>query len=276
VAVQPGPVTIAWDGRDDHGAIVPDEAWNLRIELAGGVYDPSLHFTPVTEDPQPRVYSPIDGTLSYALSRPSRVHIQAGQAKRVNGRYTREGPMIRTVVSREPRIAGPIVEHWNGFDESGTIDVSSLPNFVFSVLATSLPDNSLITRGNYKEPFVHYALRSRPKSALTPQAHAAAQHHSGLNVFEDQVPTLNVGRRRAADGALELEVRVTGPTADYFVKQPSSAMVFVNEKRVALREKPSNPLRLTVPAKELRAGTRVVVNWCSNYGPVATAAFLYK
>ena len=30
-----GLASFTWDGRDDSGTIVPDEAWNIRIELAG-------------------------------------------------------------------------------------------------------------------------------------------------------------------------------------------------------------------------------------------------
>jgi hypothetical protein len=276
VAVRPGVVTIAWNGRDDRAAIVPDEAWNIRIELAGGVYDPSLHFMPVTEDPQPRMYSPVNGVLSFRLSRPSRVHVQAGQARRVGGRYTREGPMIRTIVDREPRVSGPIVERWNGFDESGTIRVSSLPNFVISVLATSLPDNSLITRGNHERTFVEYARQHRPASALAVRKRTTpVHHHAGLNVFEDQIPALDVKRTKTRDGGLRLDVRVDGPASGHFLGQPGSAMVYVDEKRVVLRGNPSNPLRVTIPAGELVPGARVVVNWCSAYGPVATSAFLF-
>ena len=271
VAVQPGVVTVAWDGRDDRAAIVPDEAWSIRIELAGGVYDPSLHFVPVSEDPQPRTYSPVNGVLSFRLSRPSRVHVQAGQGTRAS----REGPMIRTVVDREPRVAGPIIERWNGFDESGAIRISSLPDFVVSVLATSLPDNSLITRGNHKQTFVDYARQHRPASAFAVRKRPAhAQHHAGLNVFEDQIPALTVKRTRTGEGGLRLEIRADGPASAHFLGQPNAAIVFIDEKRVVLRKKPSNPLVVTIPAKELTGGSRVVVNWCSEYGPVATSAFL--
>lgn len=277
VEVQPGVVTVEWDGCDDRSAIVPDEAWSLRIELAGGVYDPSLDFMPITEDPQPRMYSPANGVLSFRLSRPSRVHVQAGQAKRVDGRYTREGPMIRTIVDREPRVAGPIVERWNGFDESGTIRVSSLPHFVISVLATSLPDNSLITRGNRAQSFVEYARSHRPPSAFAVRKRTApAHHHAGLNVFEDQIPTLDVKRTPMPHGGLQLEVLASGPAVAHFLRQPGFALAYVNEKRVMLRRNAGNPLRFTIPAGELAPGARVVVNWGSDYGPVATSAFVFN
>ncbi len=276
VAVQPGQVSIPWDGRDDRSAVVPDEAWNVRIELAGQVYDPSHHHVPVSEDPQPRMYSRMDGVLSYRLARPARVHIEAGQASPDEKRRRMEGPIMKTIVNREPRAAGAIVERWNGFDESGTIQVAALRNFVISVLATSLPDSSIITRGNRQLSFLDYARQRRPASALVAAKRAApTHHHAGLNAFEDISPALDVKRSWTRDGALRLEVRVAGPGSAHFLRQPGNATVYVDEERVLQREKPSSPMVLTIPAKQLAGGERrIVVNWDSDFGPGAAASFL--
>src|SRR6185369_582061 len=55
VPVSAGPLALKWDGRDDSGSVVPDEAYNLRLEFRGvhGVetYDPSAHFVPVQSNP---------------------------------------------------------------------------------------------------------------------------------------------------------------------------------------------------------------------------------
>jgi len=273
--VKPGPVSMTWDGRDDQAAIVPDEAWNIRIELGGQVYDPSLDFMPISEDPQPRSYSAMSGVLSYRLSRPSRVHIEAGQARLNGGQRSREGPILKTIADREPRVGGSVIERWDGFDESGTIRVTDLPDFVVSVLATSLPEGSIITRGNHRQGFLAYARQRRPKSALEAREHAApTHHHVGLNAFEDHSPTLEVNRTWTKAGALELEVRVTGPNKDHFLKQPGEATIYVDDRRVLLRRKPSHPLTFSIPAKELARGERVVVNWDSEFGPGGTASFL--
>jgi len=276
VAVHPGIVTVRWDGRDDSGAIVPDEAWNLRIELGGAVYDPSLDFIPLTEDPQPRTYSRTEGILAYKLTRPSRVHIEAGQARPNAKKQRTEGPILKTIVNREPRVAGAVIESWNGFDESGAIRVCDLPDFVVSVLATSLPDNSILTRGNRKESFLQYAARRRPASALHAKKRAApTHHHSGLNAFEDRSPDLDVKRSWTSAGALRLEVRVEGPSAQHFLLQPGGLSIYLDDKQVIAKDKPSSPLILTIPPELL--GTRerrVVVNWDSDFGPGATSSFL--
>lgn len=275
VAAAPGFVTVNWDGRDESGAVVPDEAWNVRIELAGQAYDPSLDFHPVSDDPQPRTYSRIDGVLSYRLTRPARVHIEAGQATCDPKTGRGQGPILKTIVNREPRVAGAVVEMWNGFDESGTIRVSALPNFVVSVLATSLPDCSIITRGNRRVDFLDWARKRRPPSEMLARKRPAPTHqHAGLNAFEDRSPSLHVKRTRTKEGALRMVVEVAGPTAAHFLQQPGRTEVFVDEKRVVQAEGTASPLVLTIPAKHLGGGDkRIAVNWVSGFGPAAAASF---
>lgn len=275
-------LVIAWDGRDDAGRVVPDEAYNIRVEWRGKggeteVYDPSLGFQPVDEDPQPRSYSRINGVLSYRLARPSRVHIEAGQAvpDPVTGRS--QGPILRTIVNREPRVAGAVIEKWSGFDESGTVRICDLPHFAVSVLATSLPDNAILTRGNNRESFVDYALRTRPPAKLAVRhALPAGAHHRGLNALEDYSPALRVEHASAvASGApLDLAVRVEGPTAAHFLHQPTRLSVWVDEKRVAAEANPGNPVTVTIAAEDLAEGEHhVALNWGSDFGPAAVQAF---
>jgi hypothetical protein len=92
-------------------------------------------------------YSARAGTLVYTLPVASRVHFQAGSAK-PNARGEHEGPVLKTIVNREPRAAGRITEMWNGFDESGTIRVSDQPDFVLALAVAPLPENSILTYGN--------------------------------------------------------------------------------------------------------------------------------
>ena len=284
-AVTPGLATFSWDGRDEEGVVVPNEAWNVRIELGEAVHDPSLDFHPQLDDPQPRTYSRPDGILSYRLARPARVHIEAGQASpnpKNNGRA--EGPILKTIVNSEPRVSGAVVEKWNGFDESGTIRVSDLPNFVVSVLAVSLPENSIITGGNRRETFLDYAARQRPAQALQPKKRATpTRHHAGLNAFEDRSPALTIRPRGTWSasanawqvyGPLRIEAKIEGRSAAHFLAQPTVITIYVGEKLVLTRTSPANPLVFTIPASELPAGDhRIAVNWGSDYGPAALGSF---
>lgn len=100
------------------GGLVPNEAYSVRIEATGpggtSVYDPSERFVPRIEQPPIRSYSRAEGVLSYKLDRPSRVHVQAGQAQPDPRTGQMDGPILKTVVDREPRIAGAVVEVWKG------------------------------------------------------------------------------------------------------------------------------------------------------------------
>jgi flagellar hook capping protein FlgD len=282
--VTPGLASFTWDGRDDSGAIVPDEAWNIRIELAGETYDPSLNFHPVVEDPQPRTYSRADGILSYTLKKPARVHVEAGQAALNPKSGKNEGPILKTIVNREPRVAGAVIEKWNGFDESGTIRVSDLEHFVVGVLATSLPDNSIITRGNRREAFLEYASRRRPAEALVARKRMVpVEHHTGLDAFEDRSPSLRVtpaatwdaeARAYTASKAVRLDLKIEGVNAAHFLAQPGRMSVYVDETRVLTRDNPSSPLALSIPEESLPPGEhRIAVNWGSDFGPSAATSF---
>ncbi|MCU1244633.1 MAG: hypothetical protein JWN02_543 [Acidobacteria bacterium] len=286
-----GEVTLQWDGRDDDGVVVPDEAYTLRIEqVAGGqrsVYDPGRDHHPILEDPAQRSYSREDGVLSYRLARPSRVHIEAGQA-RLNPKSGRnEGPILKTVVDRQPRVAGAVIEKWNGYDDGGTIAVTALPHFAVSILAASLPENAIITCGNRGESFLAYAARHRPASAMAPRempAMASHLHHMGLNAFEDKTPSLRVEPDAAYDREarlfrsavkpLRIRLTVDPQVARHFLAQPTRVSVYVDEQRVITRQRPADGAEVTIAADQLPPGEhRVVVNWGSDFGPVAVRAF---
>jgi flagellar hook assembly protein FlgD len=145
-----GKETIEWDGRDENGELVPDEAYSLKIDLVSSAlsdcYFPANAKQLEIEVGKP-TYNRRDGVLGYRLTQPARVHLQAGSAQRDPKTKEEVGPVLKTIVNREPRSAGSIVENWDGFDESGTIYVPDLPNFVVAIAATSLPENAIVTVG---------------------------------------------------------------------------------------------------------------------------------
>jgi hypothetical protein len=283
-----GEQKVAWDGRDDKGDVVPDEAYSVRIELAGGdvraVYDPMTAYSPIVEEPSKRTYSRLDGILGYSLTRSARVHIEAGQAKFDPKSKRAEGPILKTVVDRQPRTSGSVVEKWNGMDESGTIFVPDLPNFVVSIVATSLPLPALITVGNRTQSFESYARSRRSAAELVPRNLKGGRqaHHVGLNAFEDHSPSLTItpsGRfetgvlRLTAGQDLILQLTLDSSRAPFFLKQPNALDVFVDETSVLHREAPAHPAAVTVPGASLGIGEHLVtVNWGSRLGPVAVNA----
>lgn len=257
-----GVNSFLWDGRDERGSAVPDEAYSFRVVADGGAeeYFPAAHpVEMVTVDPLS--YSRATATLGYRLNAPARVHVQAGTVT-----AAAEGPVLKTVVDRQPRDAGTIAEHWSGFDESGSLYVPDLPGFAIAIAATPLPENSVITYGNAKQSFLDYAAHRAGQSLFRRRAHGA--HHAGLDVFNDIAPRLTL-TSNVTGPVLHLQVHADGPTADTFRHQPGKIFVFIDSKLIATRDaRKGADLDVALPAD----GEHVVaVNWRSDYGPVAVA-----
>jgi len=270
-----GVSSFAWDGRDARGAVVPDEAYSFRVVADGGAeeYFPAAAAgTMIAIDALS--YSRLTATLSYMLKAPSRVHVQAGTV-----RAGAEGPVLKTVIDRQPRDAGKIAEHWSGFDESGSLYIPDLPGFAIAIAATPLPGNSVITYGNAKQPFLDYAAHRAGHSLFRHRAHGA--HHVGLDVFNDVAPRLtaipqgsvlrsNEHLWSIADPVAHLQLHAGGPTAAAFLRQPGKIFVFLDSKLIATKDarKGADVLDVPLPAKGEHV---IVVNWRSDYGPVAVA-----
>lgn len=284
-AAPAGVSTFSWDGRAGDGSIVPDEAYSIRADWSDGrepaSYFPANEPAAMTSIPV-RYDSAASGTIVYDLPSPSRVHLQAGAAvPGKNGML--EGPVLKTVVNREPRAAGRIAEHWNGMDESGTVRVRDLPHFVLAVAATPLPENSIILYGNRARGFLAYAAARRGTSLFT--LHAASHaHHGGLGAMADVSPPLRLEPLNAKWSAAESLWIVDGPSlrlravpdgvpASEFVKQPARVYTFAGTTLLDRRAARGNAMTLSLPLARIGAEPAVVaVNWRSDYGGVAANA----
>ena len=142
----------AWDGKDDRGAVVPNEAYFFTIvaeEPSSGqqvVYDPITFSGGEQFDLGQATFSREEGTLSYKLSQPSRVLVRIGIAK---------SALLKTLVDWEPRVAGEITEYWNGKDENNLVEVWK-QNFSTVITYFTLPESSVITVGNSQSSYRAY------------------------------------------------------------------------------------------------------------------------
>lgn len=263
--IAPGTTTVSWDGRDAAGVVVADEAYSFKITVGKSTYFPA--------SAQPRLYrlrtnyyDRDHGVLVYELPEASRIHLQAGIATGAYG--STEGAVLKTIVNRSPRPAGPIVEPWNGLDESGTIYVPDHARFVTSVLATALPEHSVITFGNKKRSFIDVARTRTGKSHLRAQASGGHAHHHALSALDDISPSLNIEVRRIRDRAMA-RVTLSGPTAANVARHPGQLFLFVDYKKVAQEQltRGRNEVTIEIP---LEGGEHLITaNWQSAYGPLA-------
>ncbi len=285
--VQAGKVGFDWDGRDDLGQVVPDEAYSLSIELEdGGIASVYLPGNRPGEKLRIESYSydRPSATLSYRLSQPARVHVQAGVAKKDSKTGLFEGPVLKTLVNREPRPGGAVVENWNGLDESGSFYVPDLSDFNVGIAATSLPENALIAYGNKERTFLSVAAGRSGATFFTYRVEDR-HHHNGLTTLEDVSPRLKANVLNATWSAAErtwstnqrelrVSVSLEGPSSEAFAGEPAEVQIFVDGKKVRQISSPRSGLTAQLSRPSKGSGSNVIaINWISAYGPVAVDAF---
>ncbi len=280
--VKAGPVKLAWDGRDDGGNVVPDEAYSVLVELEApkgkAIYFPANQFGDMFEVP-PLSYSRQDAAVVFELPRPSRVHMQAGQAVLDESLGRNVGPVLKTILNREPKPAGRVVATWNGLDESGRLMVSGLPHFVIGIACTPLPENSVIATGNRDRAFVDYVRTRRGVSRIT-TIQKERHHHVGLATEDDFSPSLEVrvhGGTQTPEGCwavpgtdVTLALVVMAPSWSRFSSHPGKVLIFNGVRLLGevSAKAASQPVRISLP--EVPSGpTTLIVNWASEFGPTA-------
>jgi hypothetical protein len=274
-----------WDGRDAHGVVVPDEVYTLRVRFRSGggeaIFDPSADPPAQAVALSTITYSRQDGVLGYSLPAPSRVHIQAGQARDAKDGGATHGPVLKTLVDRQPRSGGAVIEKWNGFDDSRAVFIPDLPDFKVAILAVPLPAASIITVGNRRESFVEYVARTRGAPSPRNLTKIAGSHHEGLNAFEDRSPQLTLTREGREDAdewtvsgqdSLAFDIRLHADDAPFFLTPAGRILVFLDGDQVASLPCVERSCRARLaPASIPRGRHRLAVNWSSSLGPVGVA-----
>lgn len=156
--------SLIWDGKDEQGIIVPDEAYNvvLQIMINGKTetLDPRTSSGGVVNlDLNPKINA--DGKMTYVIDQPSRVLIRLG---------LNSGALLRSVINWVPKNTGKNIQFWNGYDQDRLIKFQSHKNFKMVVSAFSLVDYSVITTGN-KQSYFDYV----EKYSLEPSLVAKTQ-----------------------------------------------------------------------------------------------------
>jgi len=151
--LEPGDHDIEWDGRDDDGTLVPDEAYVPRFRATRGG-------TATLDDPRrysggeilPNLAWRRRGAteLSYDLPFPARVLVRSG---------VEDGPMLRELLHWEPVDAGRAVLRWDGRDADGVDRFAERDDVWTVVMAYRLPEFAVITGGNDRLDYRRYRER---------------------------------------------------------------------------------------------------------------------
>ncbi|MBI2839260.1 MAG: hypothetical protein HYX75_13165 [Acidobacteria bacterium] len=156
-----GSHNVRWDATDQSGARVAPEAYTWRIDAkhSGGtdIWEPAglysravEHITDYEWDPESRVFS-------YRAAVPMRMWARLGFAM---------GACMRILAEGEPRPAGVIAESWDGFDETGQINMLERQDRIISIFGYRLPQPCVIVSGAGKLSTTHLNSAFFPKLAL--------------------------------------------------------------------------------------------------------------
>jgi len=131
-----GEHTIQWSGQDEAGHTVPAEAYRYTL-TANMTVEHDLSDLTGGETVRSKIHWNVDKMqFEYTLDKPSRVLIRVG--------LENHGPLMATIRNWVPRQAGSHVEHWDGKDASGELDLSKHPKLVVSMRAYTLSQNTIL------------------------------------------------------------------------------------------------------------------------------------
>lgn len=168
-----GEHTLLWDGKDEKGTVVPDEAYNIVLTAKNSTHtqtiDPRLTGGEILKNLQTKIDK--TGNISYTLSSPARVLVRAG---------IENGPMLRMISNWVPKNRGKVRQRWNMRDGDNLIDLSSVA-FGISVSAFALPKYTIITTNNKNTDYYSY-FKTNHLSCSTPTKEQQVLERDGKTI----------------------------------------------------------------------------------------------
>jgi len=163
--LSPGEYSAVWDGLDDDGMLVPDEAYVPRLEIERSdvaILDNPREYSGGEIIPNLDWIRRNDTQISYTLPQPARVLIRVG---------VDAGPMLREIMHWTPVASGKAVARWDGRDASGVNYFADRNDIWVVVMAYQLAEFAVITTGNdaigYREYRSNKGWSSIDKTRLT-------------------------------------------------------------------------------------------------------------
>jgi hypothetical protein len=201
----PGDQTVAWDGKDERGGLVPADAYTYVI----GARTPSAE--EVSFDLRGRTGGepvwPLDTTL--AEGKPFSIQYTLPQASRVRLITSRKDTTwpIRTLLDWTPREAGRQSETWDGWDAAHVIDAARTPQLIPIVYAFSLPKNTVIVQATDGAPRPQAAIGTEvvpgPPAPPDRNLHLHSRHNRG-RCYDPKIQLSLAEASAGADGVYAL------------------------------------------------------------------------
>jgi len=293
-----GVITVFWDGTDDSGSAVPDEAYLFTISATDEngnktVYDPTSYSGGEIVDIRLDSMTPSGGgyEVSYSVPIPARVNIRVGVHK---------GPLLTTISNWVPRAKGRYTVFWNGLDTTGTIKVMDQPGRHVFITGFRLPDNAIIVAHGISGYESYQAAVSEKSATGLPGVISARKVRSGLLNRMNQgvsshylipraqnvVPKFSVrgksgkhlaGAKRAStkvSGDLPLIIEVDPESLENFNNARYEIVMFVDNERADEEEYAQSPYTYILDTTKLSNGYhRICINMAGLAGQVGSYSF---
>ncbi|NWH05404.1 FlgD immunoglobulin-like domain containing protein [Desulfobacter latus] len=292
---RPGGVnTFKWDGRDDNGKQVPNEAYlvGIEAETSGGetvVYDPTtvsggeycdLHIQDVRQTDN--IYS-----IAYSVSSPSRVDLKAG---------VRNGPMLKTLIDWQPKTAGVYTLSWNALDDTGRINVMDLTGAHLMLDGFALPENAIIVEGSSQNYLEYRKTLPRPEDSLLSYQSARQaileRQNQGISAQSLVQRALNTAPRftvylntddttglaeksvQQVSGEIQLKAVISPESMDMLNEARFELIIFIDYRRFDEEEHAHTPYVYTLDTTSLSNGEHMItINLVGLTGQVGSYSF---
>lgn len=208
-----GEQHVVWDGKDDHGGLVPPEAYLYTLAARNAARDEATYDMRGRSGGE-RVW-PVQPTLDtktgrirYSLTQPSRVRL-------IVSRTDTTWP-IRTLLDWVPREAGKHEEAWDGWDDGHVVKGLNAPSLTPLFYMFALPREAVIVKGDEKAQGASRAAVAsseappNPPSRLSDQPLYFHAQHPRTRCYD---PQIRLSLLDGGEGAKRALPRITRRTA---------------------------------------------------------------
>lgn len=255
--VPAGRSIIQWNGTDDAGQAVPNEAYTVYIHASNDqeqtVYNPGAQSGGMAALVYPEItQSSLPIQARFTLTEPLRVRMRIG---------IDNGPLLATPLDWQPQSIGDHTISWDAVQGGATLKVD-LTKVKVIIDAFTLPDHTIVTLGNslsYSEYKYRRAkalgawhellqqgigFEARPKSL-------GFQTHAGLTRILDREPVFTVGAKvglgKTAGQELTVEINLEELTAWVLPQSRYEVKLYIDNELIIEEEQGIAPYTFHVP-----------------------------
>lgn len=272
-------VSVAWNGKDDLGRLVPNEAYFFTIEATDiqgnrAEYDPTTDLKPRFA-PMAVNYDSDQQKLSFTVDQDAVVDVRSGVSD--------GGPLLVKLVEWKPFLQGDYSIDWDGWDKAHTVRAASLPNHQLYSQIMPLPPNSMLAVGNpdgqndiYSLIYPQNDLKRKSSTDFADKRYSQAdaspyKHLSPVFNFDfnDVLSTENDLPVLGDKGSITL--RLQESLKQRVTETRYEILLFVDFKFVTEIEEGRSPAKMNIDMDNLSSGEHVLtVNLVTLQGGLAT------